>query len=208
MSEIVLFGAAPSTYTRTARLVAHEKGVKHELVTIELGTDEHLALHPFGKIPALTHGDLTLFETSAIARYLDEIGDGPSLVPSATRDRAAMEQWVSITNAYLYGDLIKSYLFPYLFPKTADGKPSRELIDTGLPALRRDLALLDEALAKSDWIAGKSLSVADLFLAPILFYVAMFPEGQETVGGLRNVQRFQSQMKERPSFLATMPPKR
>ena len=49
---------------------------------------EHLARHPFGKIPVLDHGDLRLFETGAITRYLNDTLPGKSLVPGNARDRA------------------------------------------------------------------------------------------------------------------------
>lgn len=207
MSQVVLYGAPPSTYTRTARMVAEEKGVAYELVTPKLGSDEHLAVHPFGRIPALRHGDFHVYETSAIARYLDESFPGPALVPASPRERAVMEQWISNVNSYLYDDLVKNYLFPYIFPKTADKQPDRALIEKGLPHVKRDLVLLDQALGKSAWLAGKELSLADLFVAPILAYVGNFPEAKEILAGLKNVQRVGGEMKDRKSFVSTAPPR-
>ena len=85
MSDITLYGFPPSSYTWTARMVAEEKGISHDLEPIEFGSDALKALHPFGKIPIMTHGDLTLYETAAICRYIDEAFDGPAPFRSNSR---------------------------------------------------------------------------------------------------------------------------
>ena len=63
MSDVIVYGFAPSTYVRTARLALEEKGVAHELSPVEFGSDAHLMLHPFARIPAFAHGDVRLYET-------------------------------------------------------------------------------------------------------------------------------------------------
>ena len=81
MSDIVVYGFAPSTFVRTARLALEEKGVDYELEAVDFGSEELLRLHPFGRIPAFAHGAVRLYETSAIVRYVDESFDGPALQP-------------------------------------------------------------------------------------------------------------------------------
>ena len=89
MSEVILHGNDRSSYTRTCRMALDEKGVAYTHDPAMPQTPEQLARHPWGKIPALTHGDLTLFESLAITRYVDEVFDGPdgrrSSPPEATR---------------------------------------------------------------------------------------------------------------------------
>jgi glutathione S-transferase len=204
--SITLYGFPQSSYLRTARMVCEEKGVAYELVPLRAGSDEILARHPFGRVPAMQHGDVRLFETSAIARYVDEVFPGPSLVPSTAIERAAMEQWISTVNAYLFDDIVRKYVFAYIFPKGPENRPDRTAIEAALPSIRRDLGLIDKALGRSEWIAGKTISLADLFLAPILFYASMFPEGMEILSGLENLKRGGAQMRARESFQKTMPP--
>ena len=78
----ILHGPGYSTYVRTARLAFEEKGVDYDLDHFDFMDgfpDEHLARHPFGRVPTLTHGDFALYETVAICRYVDEGFDGPPL---------------------------------------------------------------------------------------------------------------------------------
>lgn len=206
MSQVTIYGPPQSSYVRTARLVCEEKGVAYELAPIKFGSDEHLAMHPFGRVPILVHGDVRVVETSAIARYLDEVFPGPSLVPATALERARMEQWISSVNSYLYDDIVKKYVFAYIFPKTEDKSPDRAMITAALPLLERDLRLVDKAVGENEWLAGKTMSLADLFLCPILAYASMFPEAKEIMGQLKNLPRAGAAIMSRPSVAKTAPP--
>src|SRR3954471_7487732 len=66
---------APRTRSARPRWLLEELEVPYELVRVDLSkqehrTPEHLALHPFGEVPVLVDGDLTLFDTSAMVLYL------------------------------------------------------------------------------------------------------------------------------------------
>ena len=102
MTLPVLHGPAYSTYVRTARLALLEKGVAYTLDSFDLlnGVPPvQRARHPFGKAPAFTHGDIVLYETVAICRYIDEAFDGPPLQPATALDRAHVTQVCAILDA-------------------------------------------------------------------------------------------------------------
>ena len=63
----------------------------------ESKTPEHLARHPFGRIPVVDHGDFRLYETQAILRYLDDLYPTPPFQPKDARAKARMNQLVGIT---------------------------------------------------------------------------------------------------------------
>jgi glutathione S-transferase len=71
MSQVEVFGFAPSTYVQTALLVAAEKGIPALLLPLEFGAESHRQLHPYAKMPVMRHGLVRLYETAAIAIYLD-----------------------------------------------------------------------------------------------------------------------------------------
>jgi len=201
-----IIGDPRSTYTRSARMAFHEKGIAYTLDSQPPHSDAVNAIHPFGKIPAFRAGALTLFETSAIMRYVDEAFAGPALMPDSAADRARVEQWISATNAYFYDAMALRYVLQYIFPKGADGKPDRATIDGAIADMKRYLALLDAGYGARNFIVGDRLSLADLLLAPLLFYVGRMPEGGKLIASFPNLLRGQANMAERESFKATIPP--
>ena len=199
-ATVTLLGNPLSSYVRTARMGLAEKGVKYTLEPHAPNTPEMLAVHPFGKVPAFRDGDLEMFETSAILRYVDESFDGPALIPGNIRDRARCEQWVSAVNAYMYDTMIRRYVLQYIFKKD-----DRSVIEGALKEIPGQLAILERTYGSKNLLAGANVSLADLFVAPILYYVEQMPEGKALLAKAPNVQRAQAAMRERESFKATEP---
>ena len=91
MPDFTLWGFDASTYVRTVKMVLAEKGftqfdqVPLNVLAGEPRTPEHLERHPFGKVPVLDHDGMRILETSAIARYLNDVLPGRSLVPETRR---------------------------------------------------------------------------------------------------------------------------
>jgi glutathione S-transferase len=210
MSGLIIYGNPPSNYVRAVRMTCAEKGIEYTLETFSslaaIKEPENLTRHPFGKIPSLEHGDVRLFETSAICRYIDEAFDGPALQPEGPVARARMEQWISATNAYVDTDIVRRFVLAYIFPGGPDGQPDRNRIDKAIPDIRRDFEALDAGLSSTDFLAGDQVSIADLMLAPIVSYGLAMPEGDELIAGRNNLKAWTERMFVRDSFTTTAPP--
>jgi glutathione S-transferase len=206
MSNVEIIGGPRSTYTRVARMVCEEKSIAYELTEAAPRSPDAFAIHPFGKIPVLRHGDFELCESKAIATYLDLNFPGPKLIPTEPRQAALTEQWVSLVNTRIDTTMIRTYLFGYIFPKTADGKPDRNAIDALTPTVEREIRLLDRAVAKAGFLVGDSLTYADLNLMPILFLVRQLPEGAAAMAAAKPLSDYYQRLAARPSFQNTMPP--
>lgn len=202
---LTLLGDERSTYTRTARMALAEKGVAYTHLPVAPRTPEVLAVNPFGRIPVLRDGPIGLYETSAILRYLDEAFEGPPLLPAGPTDVARCEQWVSLVNGHLYDTMSKRYVLQYIFPKGAGGTPDRAVIDPAVVEMRQQLAVLEQAYGQRDYLVGTTLTMADLFVAPLLAYLPLFAEGRQLLGDCPNIRRAQAVLAERPSFKATAP---
>jgi glutathione S-transferase len=206
MPKPEILGSLRSSYTRVVRMVCEEKGIEHVLTETQLGAPEIRAIHPFGKMPVLRHGDFTLCESKAIASYLDRSFPGRELIPSDPRLAARTEQWVSLVNTVMDPTLVRRYLLAYAFPRTADGKPDRNIIDAVLPMVREQLALLEQAVTKTGYLVGEHFTLADINLLPILFYVRQLPEAAEAFGDATHLGRYYAAHAMRPSFVRTIPP--
>jgi glutathione S-transferase len=138
--------------------------------------------------------------------YIEEAFDGPSLLPQwGATAHARGEQWISLINCHGYDAMVRRYILQYVFPKGENGQPDRAVIDAAVPDIDAQLAAFDAAYGDRDYLVGTSVSMADLFLAPILYYLPRFPEGEALLAKRPNVRRAQSVMSERESFKVTVP---
>ncbi len=200
MSTLTLHGFPISTYVRTCRMAADEKGVAYELDPAEPQTPEQLAQHPWGKVPAMTHGDVKLYETTAIAEYIDDAFDGPALQPADVATRAKMHQHISVINCYLYPPSIVSIVIQRLVVPQQGGSADEDMIKAAIPKAEKALGVVNDALDDSEYLVGDSMTLADLFLLPITHYLSVTaPEGQDLLSKTPNINRWQEQMLQRES---------
>jgi len=204
MPEII--GSARSTYTWAVRMVCEEKGIDYRLTETTFGAPELRAIHPLGKMPVLRHGAIELFESRAIATYLDRSFAGPQLLPSDPYSAALAEQWISLVNTSVDRTLIRTYLYAYIVPKGADGKPDRAAIEAVMPAVREQIAVLDRAVAATGHLAGDQFTFADINLLPILYRLKQAPEGAEALAAASHLASYFERHAMRPAFVRTIPP--
>ena len=206
MPKPEIIGSSRSSYTRVVRMVCEEKGIDYTLTEVPLRSPQIFAIHPFGKMPVLRHADFELCESKAIATYLDRGFPGAQLIPSDPHLAALTEQWVSLVNTTFDNTLIRTYLFAYIAPKTADGAPDRNAIEAVMPALRQQFGILDKAVAKTGYLVDDQFTLADIFLLPILYYMRLLPEGAQALTAAAHLSKYYERHALRPSFKNTVPP--
>lgn len=160
--DLQLYGFAQSTFVRTVRMVCSEKEAPCTLLPLEFRSDSHQNLHPYLKMPALRHGEIHLFETLAICSYIDESFSGLRLQPKIAIDRARTLQWISVCCSYAYNDLVAAFF--------NENNGADEIV----AGVRKHYKVFDEALKSRAHLAADDLSLADLFLAPMV----AFADGQ------------------------------
>jgi glutathione S-transferase len=206
MPKPEIIGSQRSTYTRVVRMVCEEKGIDHVLTERLLGAPEIAAIHPLGKMPVLRHGEVELFESKAIATYLDRSFPGPAVFPADPHLAALTEQWVSFVNTSVDRTLIRTYLFAYIVPKGPNGTPDRAAIEAVMPAVREQLGILDRAVAATGHLVGGEFTFADINLLPILDRVKLAPEGAQALAAASHLTAYFERHAARPSFVRTTPP--
>ncbi|WP_421725083.1 glutathione S-transferase family protein [Bauldia sp.] len=188
MSTVEIYGFPPSTYTQTAILAAVEKGAPYSLAPVEFGSPNHRALHPFAKIPVMVHGDVRLYESAAIAVYLDETFDGPGLRPVDPVDRARMWQIATSAVDYFYGPLVRDTLAHMQGGQAPDPAPRDHVLD-----------VLEDLAGQSDYLAGGAVSIADLMVLPMVRFQIGAAEGSDLLASRRNLAAWFERMGERAS---------
>ena len=210
MSEPVVYGADYSTYVRTVRMTLEEKGAAYRLEPVDIMSGEaqapaHLARHPFGKIPAFEHDGFSLYESGAIARYVDEVFDVPRLQPEDARPRARMNQIVGVIDAYAY----RCFVWDLFVERNAQAFLQRstdeKAIEAAMPQAHRCMGALEALAGDGRFLCGEAVSLADCWLVPVMHYLASTPEGAELLDASPRVSRWWGGIGERDSVRRTAP---
>ena len=198
-----LYGDPLSSSTRKALVTLAEKNAAYQLVRVELAAGEqqsraHRTRHPFARVPALEHGAFVLYETSAILRYLDDVLPGPMLTPRDPRERARMEQWLSVESAYLEPAIAKLTSELRTGPHYGVPPDAMEVADAR-SQVSECLAVLDRALAGRKHLVGAQFSLAEIVFVAALSVLLDLRQG-DLVRARPNVFRLWVSGSARPSF--------
>jgi glutathione S-transferase len=206
MTEVVVHGVPGSPYVRTVLMTLEEKALPWRLQPVGLGGNRvaaYRAIHPFQKIPTLDHGDFRLYETAAILNYVDRLAAKPALRPEDLRLAARMDQVISIVNAYLAPRVSGAVTFPLLVAPKLGLPFDADAARAAIPQAREAVDEIGRILGNQDFIAGSTITLADLMLAPHLSFLPDFDEGTTILNDNTNVRAWTDRMKARPSFAAT-----
>lgn len=179
-SDLVLYGYDASSYVFSVRILLKAKNLHHESVPLDVlagepQSEEHRALHPFGKVPVLKHGDLRIVETIAILRYLNDAFAGPSFVPDNVIDRARMDMAMGLYDSYGYGAMAR-VVGARRFPDFV-GHPGKDEVNAAVEQLRTLARELARIRGISAFLAGDTPTLADFLVAPACFYLELVEEG-------------------------------
>ena len=207
MSDVaVVYGVPGSPYVRSVLLGFEERHVPYRLEALPIGgskSEEHLERQPFGRVPALEHGDFRLYETQAILRYANQLGSGPSLVPTDAKAAARVNQIVGMVDWYVFPSITVGITAERLMAQIFWGRATDEAnITRALPAARTCIRELERLKGTAEFVAGDGLSIADLMLVPQLEYFRATPEGAELLQGT-SLNSWLTRMSLRASMQAT-----
>ncbi len=199
-----LYGHPMSTCTRKVLATLTEKGHEAEFVMVDIMKGEQklpeaMARQPFGVIPVLEDDGFVIYESRAIIRYLDEKLSGPKLAPTDIRDRAIMEQWISIEQSYMSPKamvIVMNNLFAPMMGKTSD----TDAVAKATVELEKTLDITDKHLAGNEFLAGKTFSLADITWLPYVQYLFGAKAG-DLITGRANVGAWWKRVSTRPSWV-------
>jgi glutathione S-transferase len=168
MSKLKIYGI-PASRTFRVLWCANELGLDYELVPTNFAdgtskTAEYLAINPNGKIPAIVDGELELWESMAINCYLAR-KQGGELWPKTPEGEAKLLQWSFWVVTMIEAPLLTVLLQDFVLPPGARDATARDAAEQELQA---PLQVLDDALAPTGYLIGRSFSLADLNVASVL----------------------------------------
>lgn len=186
--------------TRSMRVVwlAEELALPHEVVTISFspefrGTPEWRRLNPVGKVPAMTDGDFTLFESGAMVQYLlDRYGDGRLQPPRGTPAHGLYLQWswfAEATFARPIGEIVnhrRVFGGAGQIPAVVDEMKARVTVCS---------RAVDEALAGREYLVGDAFTAADIMMG----YTVMLAGQFSSIEPFANLDAYWQRLSARPA---------
>lgn len=193
-----LYGHPVSTCTRKVLMTLAETNTPYEMVVVDFAKGEHkqephLSRQPFGQVPAIDDDGVQLYESRAIARYINDKAKG-KLVPSDLVGRARMEQWISVETSNFSPHAMK-YVYNEFFKRPQ----SDEVMANAEKQVDVALSVMDAQLGKHPFIAGDEFTLADVCFMPYLEY-GMKTKLKGVVEKYPYVMAWWKRVSERPSW--------
>ena len=207
MSEFIVHSIPGSPFGRAVLTTLEEKGASYRFSPVAPGTlrsPEHLARHPFGRVPVLEHDGFLIYETQAILRYLDRVLPNPALTPADPKRAARMDQVMNVNDWYLFPGVGNVIVFHRVVgPRVMGLAPDEAAIEAAMPKARAVFAELARLLGGQSFFTGETITLADLLVAPQLGFFALTPEWPALVAPHKNLVAWLARMEARPSLQAT-----
>jgi glutathione S-transferase len=196
-----IFGHPMSTCTRKVLMTLAETSTPYEFTLVDFATGEHkkeahLARQPFGQLPALEDDGFSMYESRPMTRYINDKVGG-HLVPQDLKGRAVMEQWISVESADFTPHAMK-FIYNYTFHRAQE--PA--VLEAAAQGIEKALAVMDTQLAKTPFLAGDQLTLADIGYMPYVEY-AMGTPAKEIFAKYPHVMTWWNKVSERPTWMKT-----
>lgn len=197
---ITVWGRATSSNVQTAMWAIGELGLEHERIDwggAFGGNDDpvYRAMNPNGLIPTLRDGDLVMWESPAIVRYLGAQYGDAAFWPRDPAARARMDMWAEWTKTSVAPELI--YKVFWQLVRVPEAERRMDVVADGIAALETLMPRLDARLGESAYIGGDALSFGDIVTGHVLYrYMTLEFDKPRTP----NIDAYYARLAERPAY--------
>lgn len=168
----------------------------------DLATPEFFAINPNGKVPVLTDGDFTLWESNAIMQYLASKGPATSLFPTEVKTRADIVRWQFWEQAH-YNQAFGTIAFEtVLKPQFNIGETNQPVVDIAIENLMQFAAVLDKHMQNRTFVVGDCVTLADYSLIHIEAFKELIPFDWSSYP---NLDAYYDRMRTDPHWAKTTP---
>ncbi len=188
-----------------AVITAEELGLEYDYVEVDLGArknmePEHLARHPFGKVPVLETEDQYICESAAICRYL-AVSNGNRLYGDDPLQAARIDQLMDMFSVHI-GRWLSVYFWEELIkPKFFQQEPDGDKIAEAAGWLEKQLPYLEQLLQDQEFLCGNEITIADIFAYS---YLTISDNTSVSLHPYPELQAWYRKMGERPAVQKAM----
>lgn len=195
-----IWGRANSGNVQKVTWALGELGLAHERIDAGgkfggLDAPDFVAMNPNKLVPVLRDGDLVLFESEAIVRYLAMTYGRGSLYPADPKQAARADQWMMFSATTLQPEII-GVCFTQLV-RTPSHERNLPAIAAAAQKAGEKLGILDRQLDSRPYLLGDSLTMADISSGTLMYRYFTLPIARPS---LPNVEAWYGRLKARPAY--------
>ena len=185
--------------------VAKHLGLPVEYVRVDLAKGEqkspaYLAINPNGKVPALTDGNLRLWESNSIMAYLARAADS-DLWPAGAQQIDVL-RWLSWNSEHFTRHAGMLYFQHIIKPHFLKSAPDLKVVEEATGFFRQFARVLNDHLRGRKYLVGDGLTLADFAVAVTLPYAE---KAKIPVGEFPEVERWHARLNELPAWREPFP---
>jgi glutathione S-transferase len=196
-----------SSNSRRVRITARMLGINLEEIAVDLRNAaeraELVRINPNSKVPVLVDGNFVLWESIAIMQYFCDHTPSQKLYPLDARDRAEVNRWLSWSQAH-WLPAISGISWENVWKKLALGEgPDLAQVKRHETFFAQFATVLDQHLAQRTWLAGGTLTLADIAVGTPLMVATL---ARLPLQPYANIRTWLARIAELPEWKATEPP--
>ncbi len=191
-----------SQHARRVRALLEIIGIPHELINVgfeddEYMSDAYMAINPNHQVPSFIDGDIKIFESNAILRYLCHKYELDDWYPNLLEKRALVEQWLDWGQCRLAQPVMNIVLYTVFMPQLNN----QEAIKSGHAAMKELAPILSAGLEGKDFLAGNTPTIADLAISSSIIQLAFADAAPVD----RNINNWMDRVCSIPGVQVTLP---
>ncbi len=196
---LTVWGRANSINVQKAMWAVAELGLEHERKDVGgafggLDTPDYLAKNPNSRVPTLVDGDLVVWESNVIVRYLAAQYGAGTLWPADTAVRAIADQWMEWQQTTLLPDMFVVF---WGLIRTPEDQRDMAAIEKSAANLGTIWQMLERHLADRPYVSGSEFTMGDI---PVGATFYRYHELDIVRPNLPNIQKWYARLRERPAF--------
>ncbi|MEL7466238.1 MAG: glutathione S-transferase family protein [Pseudomonadota bacterium] len=198
---ITVYGRATSSNVQIVMWAIGELGLeceRHDIGHVHGGTDtpEYRAMNPNGLVPTIRDGDLAMWESSAILRYLAARYADEPFWPADPAERAALDMWAE----WMKTTFVPAFNLGVFWPVVRTPKAQRDeaAVAAAIEKVKPLARMLSDRIGDGPWMAGEAFTFADILTGHSLYrYYTVEMDRAETPA----LDAFYARLQTRPAFV-------
>ncbi|XP_059664306.1 glutathione S-transferase-like [Cornus florida] len=209
MASIKVHGSVFSPAVMRVFAALYEKELQFEFVNVDMKGGAHkkepfLSLNPFGQIPAMEDGDLKLFESRAMTKYIahNYNDKGTQLLIQDPKKMAIASVWMEV-EAHQFDPPAMKLTWELAIKKMFGMETDAAAVEENEGKLAKVLDVYESRLAKSKYLASDCFTIADLHHLPNIQYL-MGTQAKKLFDSHPHVSAWCTDILARPSWSKVM----